>query len=312
MKNLKVVEQVPQGFSPGYDPWLYNSREYLNANNELPQLHFYLVDETEKVLLGHIAFSREESEVLSPYKSPFGGFELAAAVTSEAFLFFVTELIGRLRIHHVRFVSLKLPPPFYQNSHNYQTEDLLALGFDQKKEWRYHAVAVDEQNLVGKMVTMEQRELRKARKMGLQFRMLDRQGYAAAYDFITIHRESKGHALSMTWPDLREAIKAKPESYRCCGVYLEEKLLAACMLIRVNRRVIYYFQPAHDPEFNAQSPMVFLLDALYEWCRQEEIAFIDLGTSYLPTGPNESLVKFKEHVGGQAYMSPVFRKALSL
>ena len=312
MDDLRVVEVKPAGHAIRYDAWLYNSPEYLSANNELPQLHFYLVHEVKHELWAHIAFSREESEVLSPYKAPFGGFELAEELPSEAFLFFVSEVLRRLKVHHVRFVSLKMPPTFYQSGHDYLPADLEALGFRMKKEWVYHALPVDESVLVQKMVSMEQRKLRKATKLGLKFKFATRQDYASLYEFIKKHREAKGHHLSVTWNDLREAIKVRPESYLFCGVYQDKRLLAACVLIRVNTRVVYYFQPAHDPEFNALSPMVFLLDALYAWCREQSIGYIDLGTSYLQSKPNESLIKFKEHVGGKAFVSQVFRKALSL
>ena len=311
MKALSVSNSIPQGLRIGYSPLLYNRPSFLSVNNGLPQLHFYLIDKASKVALGHIAFSREESEVVSPFKAPFGGFELAGDLDSTSFLFFVTEVMRMLKENSIRFMRIHLAPMDYLPCLDMAMENLVALGFREKQKLVHHIIKVGEAPFEKLIASMEVRKLKKARTLGCEFRFEKREQYAAIFDFIKQHRESKGHELSMSWDMLRDVLKDHGDHYHFCSVRLEGEMIAAAVMVRVNEKVMYYFIPGHDATFNHLSPMVFLVGELYKWCREHGLQSIDLGTSYWANEENESLARFKEHLGGKPSMSSVFRKALS-
>ncbi len=184
-------------------------------------------------------------------------------------------------------------------------------GFVEKGRKVNHAIPVDEQPLMKKIAAMERRRLRKAGKGELTFRFARRSELGTFFDFIEHHRQVKGHMLSMDRKALKEAVKVSPEHYLIAGVYKDEELIGASILIKVSARVVYNFFPAHDMAFNTWSPMVFLLDNVYAWCQKEKIEWLDLGTSYIGNNENKTLIAFKKHMGGEAFETVNFRKVLS-
>lgn len=311
MDALTVTQRLPGTHQVRYTALLYNSRDYLEANNGLPQLHFFLLENQQKEALGHIAFSIEEGEAMSPVKAPFGGFELALSLESEAIQFFIQEVQRRLRAKGVSFIRLKSAPLYCHPLANCLKECLVQTGFAPKTRQVYHAIEINDKPLELQLASMEQRRLRKAVREGLEFRFAARSGFSLYFDFIKRHREAKGHRLSMRWSQLKLAMAATPENYLAAGIYQHDQLIAASIIIRTSEKVVYNFMPAHDMAFNALSPMVFLLQSLYQWCQQEQVDWIDLGTSYIGKKVNRSLVSFKEHMGGQPFESMAFRKTLS-
>jgi hypothetical protein len=311
MDALAVTQRLPGTHQVRYTALLYNSRDYLEANNGLPQFHFYLVDKQQKAALGHIAFSIEEGEAMSPVRAPFAGFELALSLDSETIQFFIQEVQRRLREKGVSLIRLKTAPLCCHSLADSLKESLINAGFIPKNRQVYHAIEVNDQPLERQLASMEQRRLRKAVREGLEFRFAERAGFSQCFDFIKRHREAKGHRLSMSWSQLKPAMAASPENYMAAGIYQQDQLIAASIIIRTSEKVVYNFLPAHDMAYNALSPMVFLLRSLYQWCQQEQVDWIDLGTSYIGKKVNKSLVSFKEHMGGQPFESVAFRKTLS-
>lgn len=311
MDSLSVTESLPKSYKRVFVPGLYNSHNYLAANNGLPQLHFYLLNEANQTVEGHIAFSMEEGEATSPFRAPFAGFELAPELDHLSFLFFLQEVQRKLKEKGVRYLKLQLAPGCYQPLSQVMAVNLHHMGFEEKGRWVNHAIPVNEQPLLGQIASMEKRRLRKVVKAPLSFRFAERSEFSSFFIFIKQHREAKGHRLSMEWDDLKQAMKASPENYLAAGVYQEEQLIGASILIKVSAQVVYNFFPANDTAFNSWSPMVFLLDSVYRWCQKEGIQWIDLGTSYLGTTENKTLRVFKEHMGGKPFESVIFRKTLS-
>ncbi len=311
MEHLSVTEHLDKAFQVTYLPGLYNTASFLEANNSLPQLHFYLIDKENQMALGHIAFSMEESEVTSPFRAPFAGYELATGLDSLTITYFLQECLRRLKERGFRYLRIKLAPACYQPGTAMLVENMKHLGFEEKDRQIYHAIEVNSEPLEKQIAGMEQRRLRKSVREGLDFRFVNRSEFVALFGFIKRHREAKGHQLSMDWPVLKHAINANREHYLAAGVYKENQLIAAAILVRVSDKVVYNFLPAHDAAYNSLSPMVFLIGSVYEWCHRAGVDWIDLGTSYLGKKENKSLISFKEHMAGQPFESITFRKTLS-
>jgi len=311
MRNLKVVETLPNNFDRAFSELLYTQSNFLIGNNQLPQLHFYLQDTSELVCLGHIGFSLLEGQALSPFKAPFGGFSLSQDVGSTEISFFIFEVLRKLKDRGVHLVEIKTAPGCYDKSSNLLVENMRHIGFSQLDAFEYQAIPISGDDYERCLDKMELRKLAKCRNESFEFGKLPKHKLADVFDFIKTQRENKQYEFSMEWTELKLAQKLNSETYVPFVVKHNEKIIAATIGIMATNKILYNFSPAHHQDYDQFSPVVMLSEGLYNYCQFEQLKFLDLGTSYLKGKINEGLYQFKSRLGGQAYFSFSFRKALS-
>ncbi|WP_421978251.1 GNAT family N-acetyltransferase [Roseivirga seohaensis] len=311
MRNLKVTEVLPENSKRYFSELLYTQPNFLIGNNQLPQIHFYLLDNATKVGVGHIGFSFEEGTAFSPYRAPFGGFALAHDLTSTEITFFIFEVLRKLKEQGVNSIQMKLAPDCYFNNTRLQKENLIYAGFELMEELEYQAIPVTDQAFEAGLASMEVRKLKKCKEAGFEFSRLPKHKLANVFDFVKNQRQKKGYEFSMDWPQLKLAQKLNPEAYIPFVVKDGERIIAATIGILASDKVLYNFSPAHHPEYDQLSPVVLLTEGLYDFCSAKELNYLDLGTSYLNGRVNEGLKQFKSHLGGESFLSYSFRKAVS-
>jgi lipid II:glycine glycyltransferase (peptidoglycan interpeptide bridge formation enzyme) len=62
---------------------------------------------------------------------------------------------------------------------------------------------------------------------------------------------------------------------------------------------LYYFLPATGVDFLSESPMVFLIVAMANWCKERNIQFLDLGISSVEGHLQQGLYDFKKRMGAK-------------
>ncbi|KYG78798.1 GNAT family N-acetyltransferase [Roseivirga echinicomitans] len=311
MRNLKVVEEFSEKSKKGFSELLYTQPNFLIGNNQLPQIHFYLLDTTANIGLGHIGFSLEEGTVFSPYRAPFGGFALADDLTSLEITFFIFEVLRKLQVQGVNSIQMKLAPNCYFSNTFLLKENLVYAGFDLEEQLEYQAISITDQAFELNLASMEVRKLKKCKEAGFEFSRLPKHKLADVFDFVKKQRQEKGYELSMEWPQMKLAQKVNSEAYIPFVVKDGKRIIAATIGILASDCVLYNFSPAHHAEYDPLSPNVLLTEGLYDFCRAEGLNYLDLGTSYLNGEVNEGLWQFKSHLGGQSFLSYSFRKAVS-
>uniref|UniRef100_UPI004047586A hypothetical protein n=1 Tax=Roseivirga sp. TaxID=1964215 RepID=UPI004047586A len=311
MKNLKVVEQASSIVERQFSQILYTSPQFLEVNNDLPQLHFWLLDYSTQIALGHISFSLEEGKALSPAKAPFGGFSLADSLKSEEITFFIFEVIRKVKRYKVSIISLKLAPENYGIHQSVLAQNLVYAGFSSVKSFEYQAIQVDESSFQSKIADMESRKLKKCNNEGFEFKVLTQNALHTVFQFVKAHRDEKGYDFSMDWESLKMADQALPNTYIPMAVFDSTKMIAATLAIKASDDVMYNFSPAHDWDYNQFSPVVMLTEGLYGFCQSNRISQLDLGTSYLDDVANEGLKLFKSRLGAKTFISHSYRKILS-
>lgn len=311
MRNLRVIEALPENAEKGFSGLLYTQPNFLVGNNQLPQKHFYLFDSSANVGLGHIGFSLEEGIFFSPFKAPFGGFSLADDLTSIEITFFIFEVIRILKERGAAFIQIKLAPDCYFKNMGVLVENLGYAGFELLERLEYQAIPIIGQEFDATLASMEIRKLKKCKDAGFQFSKLPKHKLADVFEFIKGQRQEKGYRFSMEWPQLKLAQKVNPDAYIPFVVKDKDRIVAATIGILASDKVLYNFSPAHHPEYEQLSPVVLLTEGLYDFCRASELNYLDLGTSYLSGKVNEGLRQFKSHLGGQSFFSYSFRKAVS-
>lgn len=304
-----LLNHLPTGCQEKYLQLVYNSKSFLSSNNDLPQIHFYWVDKNEQMAYAHVAFSLEESEASSPLKAPFGGIEYADQLKPADLCTFLIFVEKELKAIGVKYINLSQPPASYKEQ-KALAEVLSDLKFKIKSKRVYHGIAINENDLISRMSVMEQRRLRKCMKAGFNFKSIPLKRLSKVYTAIAEWRNLKEKPLSMEWKMLSHSRKSNPEMYLPFGVYHDDRLIAATIAIQVNSKVLYHFYPAHCPEYNNYSPMVMLVDGLYKWCQVQQIELLDLGTSYIDNKINQSLVRFKKHLGAEESKALIHRKFL--
>tara|TARA_R110001592_G_scaffold10105_1_gene52691 strand:+ start:105 stop:1040 length:936 start_codon:yes stop_codon:yes gene_type:complete len=311
MRNLKVIEELSENSERDFSELLYTQPNFLIGNNQLPQVHFYLLDTTANVGLGHIGFSLEEGTVFSAYRAPFGGFALADDLTSPEITFFIFEVLRKFKEQGVTSIQMKLAPHCYFSNTLLLKENLVYAGFDLEEQLEYQAIPIIDQAFELGLASMEVRKLKKCKEAGFEFSRLPKHKLADVFDFVKNQRQEKGYEFSMEWSQMKLAQKVNSEAYIPFVVKDGERIIAATIGILASDGVLYNFSPAHHPEYDQMSPAVLLTEGLYDFCRAEELNYLDLGTSYLNGKVNEGLWQFKSHLGGQSFFSYSFRKAVS-
>ncbi|MGW8121263.1 GNAT family N-acetyltransferase [Roseivirga echinicomitans] len=310
MRNLKVIEALLESTKKCFSELLYTQPNFLVGNNQLPQKHFYLVDTTTNIGLGHIGFSMEEGVAFSPFRAPFGGFSLADDLSSTEITFFIFEVLRRLKAQSLSNVHIKLAPSCYYKNMNLLAENLTHVGFQPVEKLEYQAIPITDHDFEANLASMEVRKLKKCKEANFQFSRLPKHKLADVFEFVKTQRQEKNYEFSMEWPQLKLAQKVNPEAYIPFVVKDKDRIIAATIGILASDKVLYNFSPAHHPEYDQFSPIVLLTEGLYAFCREQELSYLDLGTSYLNGKINEGLKQFKFHLGGQSFFSYSFNKAL--
>jgi hypothetical protein len=124
----------------------------------------------------------------------------------------------------------------------------------------------------------------------------------AAHEFIAACRLERGQSLSLSLARVEELFRAFPRQHFLFSVRKPGtgKWAAMCIAIQVNKRVVYNLYHASPISENDLSPVVLLNEGLHAFASASGAAAVDLGTSMLADGPNESLLRFKRNLGAMA------------
>ncbi|WP_038029375.1 GNAT family N-acetyltransferase [Thermonema rossianum] len=120
------------------------------------------------------------------------------------------------------------------------------------------------------------------------------------YSLLELNRQARNIPLSITYERLIRSAAIAKEAMQLFELRdTDDRLLAATLALRVHPQVIYYFLPVCHPQYYVFSPMVPLLNAIYEYARQEGISFLDLGISSVKGIVNQGLSAFKERLSAK-------------
>jgi len=269
-----------------------------------PVLSFYLEDEAAGLSVAQLFVVLDYpavGEASSPGQAPFGAVQLAPGVPLAAIHYLLDQAERTLRQRGQQRLHLRGYPVCYDPA----GAALLAEALRQ----RHYAVALAEENYYldpardyeAHLHPSERRRLRRCRQQGLVPEQEPPLLLPWAYDFIAQCRQERGQALSLPLARVQELFRAFPRQHMLFSVRKPGGEWAALTIaIQVSERVLYNFYPASPLADNHLSPAVLLNESLHAYARASGLAVVDLGTSMLPTGPNESLLRFKRHLGGVA------------
>jgi hypothetical protein len=305
------VGPAPAQYPLAYQPYLFNTKQHRSLQTETGWKEFHWLDGVSKTVLISVFFNVQDSLAKSPFRAPFGGFEISDGIQAEMLLNFIHEIEKTLRQEKTQALEILCPPELYSKNQPLITLALVRLGYEIILTEPGACIVIDESQLVTKMANDKLTRLKKCEKVGVSYKEISLDKLTEVYTFIDACRSRQERKLSMTLVELTKTVDALPESFFMVGVYDGQNLISATICIRVSESIVYTFYSAHDPNYNDISPQVFLLVNLYTWCTAHQIKLLDLGTSALDGQPNTPLLDFKLRMGATATNKFKFRKTLA-
>ncbi|WP_018343568.1 GNAT family N-acetyltransferase [Cytophaga aurantiaca] len=282
-----IAKSIPAQF-------LFNQYFYLHAHQAT--VHSF-ADKTiaPDILLNCVEIS--EGNYVSGYCAPFAGIECTISTHVSDF---IKELKTDLAARRATSLVIKQAPQCYQtNVWEAIHQALLANGFKEEvNETNQYIVVNTERLFVADIDAQKRRRLNNAKKLGMRVELFDRVETDDWYNVYCNARMDKGFPITISKEDYY-SLSAIPDVYTYAGVFLNDRLIANTVFVRVNKEVLYYFIAASDPAYAELSPTVLLIETLYEKAVQENYTLIDLGISSVDGVLNEGLHQFKKHVGAK-------------
>jgi hypothetical protein len=305
-------EGIPADYQQDFNPGIFYQKKHLYLQSPEGLYSFSMVDPIKKIIHGIIHFHLKDSLALSPLRSPYASYALSSEVSEKELEKFMVYTEAKLSEVGATRIIIKNPPEAYSIDHDRLLQQtLLKNNYIVQTEEISAIIPVTEASFESKLHRSEYKRLRKCRESGLVFRFVSLNQLPAIYNFLKTCRDEKGYNLSMTLEELVNVISVFPDHFFLTQVTLKEELVAANISIRVNEKVLYNFYHDHHRLYNLLSPVVFLNEGLYQFCQQQKLNLLDLGTSMKDGKINSSLLNFKLRLGAQPSRKLTFVKNIS-
>jgi len=294
----------------GFEPSLFQHPAHLNLQCAGGWKWYYALEIRRERVVASLLLNISGTTANASIKSPFGTVECSDKIPGKTLYLFLQFVETQLYSADVRKIILKNPPMHYSiGSGALLHTFLFNLGYT-VTEASVGSIRHTHDDFSMALNRLEKRKLRKSIQGELYFSFVPNDRLEEVYSFIHHCRSQKKYMLSMTLKDLQHTISLFPDRYLLLGVYFRDTLVAASVSVRVTSRILYNFYADHAAPYNHLSPTVLLVKGLYQYCQENDIPLLDLGTSAVSGQPNFGLLNFKTRLGGIPSPKLTFEKTL--
>lgn len=302
---------VPVEYQLDYEQFLFNTLQHRLLQANEGWMEFHLLQPDKKKVLASIFFHVSDGVAKSPARAPFGGLQASKSIDHQLLFHFMGDVNDALHSEGANEIEIVAPAEMYSALQPFISISLINQGFQIVQAEPGACIVVDETPLREKMSKDKRSRLQQCIKAGLSFKSIELDKLSEVYNFISGCRAHQNRRLSMTLSELSKTVRALSNSFFLVGVFDGSKMISACVCVRVSSNIVYTFYSAHDAEYDAISPRIFLLANLYVWCREHQVTLLDLGTSAVNGKPNFPLLDFKLRAGATLTPKYKFLKALA-
>ncbi|MCF0039289.1 GNAT family N-acetyltransferase [Dyadobacter fanqingshengii] len=238
---------------------------------------------------------------VSPPHAPFGGIQCDVGCQESELVF----LLGCIK-HWVqsqsgeKLVVKTAPSCYYTTLDSLRHIPYLITGFIPIQTCLNSFISVSSSDFYAQIRPAERRRLKKASNSGFEAGLASGLASSVIYEFLEKCRNQMGYRISLTLSQLETLRQNFPDRYLIFTVMAGSEIVALTLTVRANSRVLYNFLCSDMPAYRAYSPTVMLMEAVYNYCRQQNIEILDLGISLDQNGDfKPSLHRFKKNIGGQ-------------
>ena len=284
-----------------------------DLDNDLPLLYFksgYFNSQQHETLICYennkffFPLSNDGQTAISIPRSPFGSFFKKEECTLNEFESFFSNLKDDLHKRQIETLKVTHPSMIYDSF--IEEEWFHKVGFQENySDFNQHIDLKNELNLH----KMQERKLETLNREGFTFQKLPTEQLKTAHQFVKVCRMAQGLEINIPFETLNQLFQ-ETKSYDIFAVIRDEKISALCISARVTDKVAYYYLSATSPMFRNQSPMVLLIKGMVDYYRDEGFETLDLGVSSVMGKPQETLILFKERMGGMETTKKTFQLSL--
>lgn len=290
---------LPPEMTPDFEPAIFNTPEYFAPQDTTGWLSFYILNDRTRTASASLHFHLQGSLARSPFKAPFGSVDCGENMHPTLLFDFLNFVEEELKMTGVEGVYLKNPPRAYSPARLSLLETfLLNQKYIVAEAESGAVISVNEAPFASVIRHSEMLRLQQARSAGFAIRRMPDKRITQVYAFIARCHAEKGYKISISAQELEATVNRFPGRYLLFGIFDGERMISACVSIMVKAGIIYNFLLNHDRQYNSVSPPLLLLEGVYDYCRENSIRILDLGTSAFADKPNFSLLDFKLHLGG--------------
>ena len=312
-----ILQHEPsRGLIPPFSEagFLFNTYEHLQHQQKEGVYVLSAVNAVTRLADARCAFFVQSGKAVSPVAAPFGSVEYASIFPPEALGLFIQTLIRAVR--SAGAVSLRLvnyPACYAPELAGRLAQELLTNGFAVVETHQTFYLPVSNMPFDVNLVPAERRRIIKCLNAGFHVSQWPSPDKTAVINFLVEMRRQKGYALTISPERLADLFQTLPTQCAVFTVMDGDTIAALTITIRVRHDILYSFQPASNPDYDAFSPMVLLTKGLYAYCQQHQIGLLDLGLSLDNNRQiKPGLARFKRNLGAQESPRLVFERDLSV
>ncbi len=291
-----------------FDAFLFLQAQHLLLQKGENVWIIYAVEKQKITLLMSVFI--EKQKAFSPLRMPFGGImasENASYQQIEQFIDFVLAFCQEKNVKDLQITSY--PFSYAPNASAICTHIFLQKGFRIINNELTHFLLL-EKDFQAHLHLSARRRLKKCKNNGFFFEHWQTPDLAFVYDFVAANRQRKNYPISMNYEAFLHTLQSFPNHYQVFVLKKDAEIAALTVAVIINNEILYNFYPADSEKYLAFSPMIMLLEGLYQSAQQQGFRILDLGISTDKSVPNYGLIRFKENMGCQSALKLSFEKFL--
>jgi hypothetical protein len=297
-------------FHPQPQDQLFNSFAFFRLHASGRAFFFQWQVKGKVVMCLHVS-ETEDGVVRSPRRGTFGGIGFFSDVSQEAVDEFVAAVTSWLRAQGLDRVQVLLPPADHRCARvAAQYFALRRQGFVETLTDINYAIMVQPQPLVERMNYANRKRYNKCVRAGFAAQQVDVGQLARVYRVIESNRNAKGYPVSMTLAQLEQMRDLFADQLCLFICHLGEQEAASAICLRVSPEVLYVFYWGDEPAYAQYSPVTLLASCIHDYCREQGVELLDIGTATLDGEANHGLIRFKRALGCEESMK--FRLEINL
>jgi hypothetical protein len=289
----------------------FNSGDFNLLNEDKCEKVFYLIFKDTKIRIGIILGVRNQI-LLSPFSSPFGGFQFA---NEDIGLNQVDSAIKVLeewsKVNSFKGIKVVLPPLFYHNNFiSKQQNALFRADFEQINldvNYQFSTYKVTD-DYTSKIWYNARKNLKRSFKFNLSFEKLEEKDWKIAYDVIEENRKQRGFPLKMSWELVQKTISVIEADFFL--VKKDNVAIASAIVFHVSEGIVQVIYWGDLPQYSECKTMNFLSYEIFKFYERVGIRIVDIGPSTENSIPNHGLCEFKESIGCDLSLKSTFYKKI--
>jgi len=272
----------------------FNSDQFVKGrSNSINYFRFYLLK--SGMPTAKFVIYLDDKTAFSPWKAPYGSFELASEMSEDVISYFLEEITNwcvRKKINSLKVIA---PPEFYQN----QPSNIFIKNGYRIIYTDLHQYFRVAQKFSHNFAYSEKKRLNKCQNNGFTSSIVGKNLLPKAHELLTNSRKRKGYPVTMTFESLVEMFQKYPENYLLFAVFDKNIMISMAVSIRVNKDILYNFYHADHDDYATFSPTVMVVNEVNKYALKNGFQYIDLGISSNKGILNKGLYTFKKNLGSK-------------